>query len=146
MIWALGFTASASAAGCSGSLVEHKPMYGDGGGSYSGIIGYLDIYYNSSTGNNCAMTRTAGAGYGHGDEIHVRLWRCTQTNPSTTCTRDSTIQRDEGFYSYYAGPVTVNSPTKCIHAEGFIRLDVGYEPGLGWPQAYTQTSPAASHC
>lgn len=120
------------AAGCSGTRIEHIPVkYG------SSTYGYLDVYYNSATGKNCAMTRTTGAAYGNASYIDVYLARCTQTSSGSTCTVDSSVT-DSGAFRYYAGPVSLSAANRCIFADGFIIYN--------GKAAYARTYPAASHC
>lgn len=120
------------AAGCSGTRIEHIPVkYG------SSTYGYLDVYYNSATGKNCAMTRATGAAYGNASYIDVYLARCTQSSPGSTCTVDSSVA-DPGPFHYYAGPVSLSAANRCIFADGFIIYN--------GKAAYARTYPAASHC
>jgi hypothetical protein len=120
-----------SASSCSGTRIEHIPMR-----SGSTIYAYLDVYYDSSTDDNCAMTVGNGAAYGHATEIDVCLARCTQTSPGATCTPDAE-PCDPGAYHSYAGPVIVHAPGRCISAAGYLIYDGIFVSGQ---------LPGATHC
>jgi hypothetical protein len=127
---------AALASSCSGTLIEHIPLK-NGTATY----GYLDVYYNGSTGKNCAMTRAAGSAYGNATRISVVLIRCQQTTSGSNCTYDPAAGDrvvDDGAYHYYAGPVELSAAGRCIWAAG----DLWYN-GV---KVHAQTSPLASHC
>ncbi|SFL07968.1 hypothetical protein SAMN05216275_15217 [Streptosporangium canum] len=105
---ALVSTVSASpaqAADCSGSLIEHLPV---------GSLGYLDIYYSSSTGNNCARLNSTGSSYGESKYMSVRLNACSASSTSVCNVLDT--DSDSGYFEYYAGPVTVYGKGRCLRA------------------------------
>lgn len=128
---------AASLSSCPGVRIEHIPMK-----SGSTTLGFLDVYFDGSTGKNCAMTLAAGSASGHATSIDVFLTRCKQTSPSLTCTFDGTPVFEPnashpGPFHSFAGPVLLSAAKKCIYAEGgltfngvtvFVRL------------------PGASHC
>ncbi|MBP2702626.1 hypothetical protein JOL79_02275 [Microbispora sp. RL4-1S] len=141
-----------AADGCSGSRIEHIPMYDD---VYGDLRAYLDVYYDSSTGNNCAVTVATGPNsYGILKGMYVVLVKCSQTTPSkTSCTnigskRDPATAGTYGRYYYYAGPVTVYSPNNCIFAEGAV--ESWYPTTTNTTHSYGSTRVStgyqASHC
>ncbi|GAA0378451.1 hypothetical protein GCM10009530_31340 [Microbispora corallina] len=140
-----------AANGCSGSRIEHIPMYDE---KYGTLTAYLDVYYDSSTGNNCAATVATGEGYGTLKGMYVLLVKCSQTTPDrTSCTnigskRDPASSGTYGDYYYYAGPVTVYSPNNCIFAEGGIETYYAYSSQRTHSYASTRVSTGyqASHC
>jgi hypothetical protein len=100
---------------CSGTLVIHKNL------NYSGTkIGELDVYFNSSTGVNCAKMNHGGPTWGVARETWAYIGKCEETNPTGTChlvTDDKDLDPDA---RYYAGPVSVNAGNHCITASGYI--------------------------
>ncbi|MEO3891291.1 hypothetical protein [Nonomuraea sp. B5E05] len=89
-------SAPASAAVCSGTHLDNWSITG----------GYIAVYYNSSTGRNCAMTYTNNPG--KAQYIMVSI--------STSGASD----RDAGTYTTYAGPVSVYAKGKCISFQGQV--------------------------
>jgi hypothetical protein len=95
----VGATASpAAAATCSGSHL----------GNWSITGGYISVYYNSSTGYNCAMTYTNKPGVSQ----HILV--------GISVTNAATSKVDSGTYKYYAGPVSVYARGKCIDFWGQV--------------------------
>lgn len=101
--------APASAAGCSGSRLGNWPITG----------GYIAVFYNSSTGMNCAMTYTNKPG--KKQYIRVDIWTTTAS------------KRDAGNYTTYAGPVSVPGKGKCINFQGQVGAN---SPTEGFGPAY----------
>jgi hypothetical protein len=102
-----------------GSLIETDKL------TYNGTTyGYLNIYYNSSNGYNCAETTSASATYGKSKFMYVELDVCKETSPGNTCTFLSSnppyTDHDGGTYSYYAGPAGVDGKGHCISSYGEI--------------------------
>lgn len=120
--------APAHAAGCSGTLIEHVKMYGNNGGPYGSLFAHLDVYYNSSTGDNCARVNSYGSYWGYSKKMGVEIDKCYQTVESAEC---DTVAHDDdphdgaevqggATYLYYAGPVSVHAPNNCIFAFGIV--------------------------
>lgn len=105
---------AAAGSRCPGRRIEHIPVK-----SGSRTLGFLDIFFDSVTGNNCAMTVATGNVSGHATFINVCLFRCKQTSPGPTCTFDA-VQCDSGAFHFFAGPVSVHAPRRCISAFGDI--------------------------
>jgi hypothetical protein len=121
-----------------GTLIQTVNTYDDDNGE---LIGYLNVYYNSSNGYNCAEVTSASSTYGVSKGMMAAIMVCTQTSPSSTCTQYSSSKpytdADENYYSYYAGPVGVYGVNHCIQAWGYIEW--------GGVNRYVETS-GASHC
>ncbi len=99
---------------CTGNLVWHKNL------NYSGTkIGELDIYYNASTGVNCAKMNHGGPTWGVARDTWVYIAKCEQTNPTGTCF-ETADDSDRGPFEYFAGPVKVTAGSHCITANGWI--------------------------
>src|SRR3954471_20011357 len=64
-----------SSSSCSGTRIEHIATP-----SSSAPEAFLDIFFDSSTGNNCAMMVGAGSAAGHASFIDVCLIRCKETS------------------------------------------------------------------
>ncbi|GAA1940473.1 hypothetical protein [Kitasatospora viridis] len=130
-------TGSAQAAtGCSGTLIDTYPAY-NGGTVWANVY----LYYDSSTGDNCAVTQsTSAGGYGVSKPMNVYLTRCNETTQSNTCTTSSVNQtvHDAGNYAYYAGPVSINAAGHCILVSGEETYD-----GV---TVSADSHPIASHC
>lgn len=127
---------SAALTSCPGVRIEHIPM-----NSGSTTLAFLDIFFDSSTGNNCAMTVAAGSASGHASSIDVFLVRCKETSPGP-CTFDGTPKTDPnpsdpGPFHFFAGPVLVNAPGHCIFAVGDLTFNGVTVHG---------SLPGAAHC
>jgi hypothetical protein len=114
-------TATAASAGdtgsCAGNLVLHKVL------NYNGNqIGELDIYYNSSTGVNCAKMNHGGPTWGVYRDTWVYIGKCQETSPTGTC-HLVTDDHDQGNFGFYAGPSKVTAGSHCITANGWIYWD-----------------------
>ena len=121
-------TASA-ATSCSGSLIRSQTIKNSAGTA----IAYLRVYWNSSTGRNCAETRHASSTWGKSRKTAVYIVKCTQTTP-TGCTETTADDYDGGYFKYYAGPVSVYSPKNCVRASGYIYT-------AGGSKRYVTTGP-----
>ncbi len=99
---------------CSGNLVWSKNL------NYGGTkIGELDIYYNASTGVNCAKMNHGGPTWGVTRDTYVQIAKCQETSPSSTCVY-AAEDHDGGQFAYYAGPATVTAGSHCVSAGGYI--------------------------
>lgn len=90
---------------------------------------YLDIYYSSATGNNCARANATGVYYGVKKHMEVMLMVCQETTYTGYCiglAGDRYFDADGGDFLYYAGPVTVYGRGHCIAwRAGIYRVGVG---------------------
>ncbi|GAA0686468.1 hypothetical protein GCM10010193_45420 [Kitasatospora atroaurantiaca] len=109
---------TASAYGCTGGLVDSYPVKTSEGV----IFGYFYLYFDNSTGNNCAATiKTANSGYGTASVVKASISRCSNTSASNSCTKVSgTTSTDEGNFAKFAGPVKVSAASTCITGFGSI--------------------------
>ncbi|WP_371598677.1 hypothetical protein [Streptomyces sp. NBC_00564] len=119
---ALAPTASAAGYGCAGSQIDSYPMYATGGTQFGTVF----LYYDSSTGKNCAVTvATAAGGYGVSKLMHIEIVKCSQTVDTGSCTGvDSVVDHD--YYQYYAGPRSINAAGHCIAVTGQITYNGKY--------------------
>jgi hypothetical protein len=109
---------SALLAGPCGSSYTHIGHYAISGGGKT--LGYLDVYWSSSTKRNCLVTNHSGSTYG------VSLYTEARIRPSgfswPSC--PSSTGCDGGFYRYYAGPVYtpagVDMSRRCIDVSGWV--------------------------
>lgn len=113
--------ASASGYGCSGSQIDTYPMYNSGT-----LFGDVYLYYDSSTGKNCAVTvATSAGGYGVSKLMYVSIDRCNETVDTGNCTGPAGVS-DKGYYDYYAGPVSISAAGHCIAVTGQITYNGKY--------------------
>lgn len=135
-VLAVGGSAPATAAGgCPGSLIEKRNL--NVGGKK---VGELAVYYDASTGKNCARMNHAGSTWGKALKTRVWVGICSERTPGNkTCHYDAkTDGVDVGKYKYYAGPVTTKKSARgrCIAASGYLwlngkRHEVGTNPWVG---------------
>jgi hypothetical protein len=91
----------------------------------SAIWGNVELYWDSSTGRNCAKTVATSAGYyGTASYKSVILYRCVAgTKAGSSCQTDSQVA-DPGstsvHYTYYAGPVSLAAAGRCIAVTGEV--------------------------
>ncbi|MEH0841707.1 hypothetical protein V6U81_04835 [Micromonospora sp. CPCC 205711] len=112
---------SAQAASCSGYLINRTVAK-----TSSGVtVGELVVYYNSSTGYNCARFNHLGPTYGVASQTYVLLKRCTNGTSADLCWAE-TEDRSLGDYAYYAGPVQVYAPNNCVGAQGYVTYQGKY--------------------
>ncbi|MFD6494652.1 hypothetical protein ACFV99_39395 [Streptomyces sp. NPDC059944] len=108
-------TASAAGYGCAGSEIDTYPVKTSGGTQYATI----HLFYNSSTGNNCAVTvATTAGGYGTSDTTMVNISVCSGTTLTSCVGGAITNKAQVGEFQYYAGPVSVSAANHCILVSG----------------------------
>jgi hypothetical protein len=93
---------------CPGSRIDSASI---------GTKGRVDLYY--SNGRNCAVTISTDSDYGKPKYMKVYVRRATN---------DLGGNVDDGYFKYYAGPVSVAAPNTCIYWGGQIesqRVDRG---------------------
>ncbi|GAA1182668.1 hypothetical protein GCM10009664_56030 [Kitasatospora gansuensis] len=115
--------ASAAGWGCSGTEVSDSPYAvttGDGD-----VYSYVHLYWNGSTGRNCAVNVKAGRLSGTPTLTQIALLACRQDGPvggsASQCTAieyPMDPSRSDIYYSSYAGPVSVNGSGHCIMVTG----------------------------
>jgi hypothetical protein len=105
-------------AGPCGSSYTHIGHYAIGSGSQT--LGYLDVYWSSSTRRNCLVTNHSGPTYGVSVYTEARIRPSGYSWPSCP----SSTGCDGGFYRYYAGPVYtpagVDMTRRCIDVSGVV--------------------------
>jgi hypothetical protein len=100
--------------GSSYTLVTHYPV---GNQATDQINMYLDVYYSSTARRNCLVANHAGSAYGS------NLYSLAKIRPSgwswPAC---PSVGCDQGYYTYYAGPVYtpsgVDMSTRCVDVAG----------------------------
>ncbi|WP_327391312.1 hypothetical protein OG728_39585 (plasmid) [Streptomyces microflavus] len=93
--------------------------------------GYIDIYYSSATGKNCAIARPS-------DGVHLPRGIKVKIGKS-----GSGWAQTDGFqsnYTKYAGPVYVTARNTCIAFEGGFAYNASWDPSEAW------SSYSGKHC
>ncbi|GAB2713065.1 hypothetical protein [Kitasatospora kifunensis] len=110
-------TASADGWGCSGNDVSGSPyaVATTTGAVYS----YVHLFYDPSSGDNCAVNVKTGSLYGTPTLTKVKLSVCSDPAPTTSCSGWNLPSQEDPtnnstLYAYYAGPVTVPGVGHCI--------------------------------
>lgn len=101
--------------GSSYSLIGHYAI-----GSSGTTLGYMDVYWSSSSRRNCMVTNHSSKTYG------VSLYTQAMIRPTgyswPSC--PSSVGCDGAFYRYYAGPVYtpsgVDMSRRCLDMQGVI--------------------------
>lgn len=104
---ALSPAAHAGGYGCSGSLIDTYAVK-----SPVNTLSHVYLYYNSSTGYNCAVNVKTAYYSQFKHEISLYMY-------NTTLTEDNirwgvNVDQDNGKYWQYAGPVKVKGRGMCI--------------------------------
>lgn len=113
-----------AAALCSGTEIDHATLTD----AYNGAAeGTLYVYYNSSTGHNCAYA-TNGTGVRH--TTFVWIERCKSgTGKDYDCDYLDTLTQgknyDLGSYISYAGPVNTLGSASGLCIEAYGEIDYG---------------------
>lgn len=106
--------ATTAAYGCSGSQVDTYPVKTSGGS----VWGNIYLYYDSSTGKNCAVNVATSAGYyGTPTVKTMDIWRCVAGSTAGTPCQTDAVSQDPTtsvLYSEYAGPVSLSAAGRCI--------------------------------
>jgi hypothetical protein len=113
LVPATSASASVSASCGSGySYVDSYPLVDSWGEKDSAIKLYL--YYNGSTGKNCAYTSTTE-------------WTDTSKHMYVTLSSSSDgSYGDDGYYRYYAGPVYAYARHECVSLSGGLESPAPY--------------------
>jgi hypothetical protein len=104
--------------GCTGSSVGSWVVYGS-----EGAAGDIHLYYDSSTGWNCAVVvkRTSHVFYGLATNMYIYMHNSAYDDYHIK----NNWSDDSGMYKYYAGPVRVYGKNMCIWIEGAIAENSG---------------------
>ncbi|SED52115.1 hypothetical protein SAMN05428939_5429 [Streptomyces sp. TLI_105] len=119
--------ASAASYGCTGTQIDSYALK-----TSSGVTnGTVYLYYDSSTGKNCAAAVATSAG-GYGTPTLKMVWlvkcRAGVTQGQTCESGDAYVQDPPSSstkYTYYAGPVSVSAAGRCIAWGGSISSPSG---------------------
>lgn len=130
--------ATQTSSSCVGTLVQDTPLVGDVSGK---TLGYAELYWDASTGQNCAMTVSSSATWGVSKVMGVWLTRCLTDTPSSTvaCAPEGSntpSKYDDNTYSYYAGPVSVPGAGYCVQFMGEIVVNNNDEAIYDSPGAH----------
>jgi hypothetical protein len=113
--------ASADSCGTGYGFLESYPIKGLDDGVTGG---YVSVYYNGSTGKNCAIARPISAWSGKVSHIEVQL--SADGHPGYV--QDG---RDQNYH-YYAGPIYIPARGKCINVGGFFDYRGQKYAGTAW--------------
>src|SRR5687768_9098175 len=104
-------TANAAEYGCTGSLIDTYKVK-----SNWNHLSTIRLYYNASTGYNCAVNVRVHPYNQFKHDTSITLmnedWREDNHRPGYN------IDEDGGKFQYYAGPVKVYGKGKCISVHG----------------------------
>lgn len=96
-------------------------------------VGYIDVYYNSSNGNNCVITRANDGEVGGANHIIAGL----RKSGSSTWKLDG----NNSNYTSYAGPLYVYAAGSCIDIYGELNYTSGGTgPAAAGPSTKTCTA------
>lgn len=116
-------SATSSGNNCVGSLVEGDALRTSTGT----VLGYLNIYWDASTGQNCATVTSSSLDWGISKPMGVAIVECQTDTPNTACNaigpgivKDPPAGPGNPNYSYNAGPVSVPAVGHCIRAGGEV--------------------------
>ncbi|WP_345355461.1 hypothetical protein [Actinoallomurus liliacearum] len=84
----------------------------------SSLRGYLKVYYNSSNGYNCALVVRKGSMPLYSAKLKLCVYNKARTKYGS-CKTDGYGKR----YSWYAGPVYVYAPHRCLYVYGSINTN-----------------------
>ncbi|WP_306311701.1 hypothetical protein [Streptomyces hydrogenans] len=133
--------AATGAYGCGGSQIDSYQVKTSGGSVYGNVY----LYYDASTGKNCAVNvATAAGGYGTPTFKFVMIVKCVAgTTAGSTCVQDTYVQDPSTTgitYSQYAGPVSISAAGRCISVTGINSLTSGPS------SSQASFSSKATHC
>ena len=131
-------SATQTQTGCVGTLVQDTPISDDSGK----VLGYVEIYWDGSTGQNCAMLMSSSADWGVSKMMEIHMVECESDTPQPAADCRAVPGQnptDDGNY-YYAGPISVNGAGHCIYVQGYV----GVPTILGDYAGYGPT--VTSHC
>jgi hypothetical protein len=88
-------------------------------------VGALRVYYDASTGKNCARMDHTRRTWGKArmTYVYIRICRANR-RPGHRCRGGTRGVADAGSYEYYAGPVITKRSARghCIFAQGMITV------------------------
>ncbi|MGR6970812.1 hypothetical protein ACU639_14630 [Streptomyces cynarae] len=95
-------------------------------------VGYIDVYYNSSNGYNCVITRANDSEVSGANHIVAGI----RKSGTSTWNLDGTNSN----YTSYAGPVYAYAPGSCIDIYGDLRYTSGGTGSHGGTAVYTKVA------
>jgi hypothetical protein len=104
-------------------------------------VGALRVYYDPSTGKNCARMDHTRRTWGKARMTYVYIRICRgNRRPGDRCRGGTRGVADAGTYKYYAGPVITKRSARgrCIFAQGMITVR-GH-------QRWAVMDPPVDHC
>jgi hypothetical protein len=104
-------------------------------------VGALRVYYDPSTGKNCARMDHTRRTWGKSRMTYVYLRICRRNRrPGHRCRGGTRGVANAGYFEYYAGPVITKRPARgrCIFAQGMITVR-GH-------QRWAVMDPPVGHC
>jgi hypothetical protein len=114
--------ADAAGWGCSGTEVSGSPY--DVATASGAVYSSVHLYWDGSTGTNCAVNVKTGGLYGTPTYTDVTLASCAEDGPegadAAQCTAATSRTDPPGTgtaYGYYAGPVQVPGAGHCLVLE-----------------------------
>lgn len=129
--------ATSSGSSCVGTLVNSLNLTVNNSGTGT-VYGYLNVYWDGSTGENCATVTSSSVDWGVQKPMRVTMGEC-EGDTTSTCNPYIVIASDGSGsypggswgpgagYSYYAGPVSVPAAGHCIAVGGFVYLNGQFE-------------------
>jgi hypothetical protein len=126
-------TTSASAApaggwGCTGNEVSDSPYAVR---TPSGaVFSYVHLYWNGSTGKNCAVNVKTGSLYGIATNTGLVITECVEDTPGGNCNPLGKDDPQNGNFRYYAGPVSVSGVGHCVVVQAWTDDNSGNEANL----------------
>jgi len=106
-------SATSSGGNCVGQLISASNVVETQGNADGTVLGYLNVYWDSSTGENCAVLNSASGDWGTSKWMSVDIFEVG--NPYND-------KSDNNYYKYYAGPVSVPGAGRCIDADATITI------------------------
>ena len=126
-------SATQTSTGCVGTLVQDTGISNSAGT----VVAYVEIYWDASTGQNCAMLVSSSATWGISKYMDIHMIECESDTPQRAydCVVVPGQNPDNGGdFSYYAGPISVNGAGHCIYVEaqvGLMEIPGPYDAGYG---------------
>ncbi|MFI6604206.1 hypothetical protein ACIBHX_48945 [Nonomuraea sp. NPDC050536] len=126
--------ATSSGSNCVGTLVEEHDLKAPSGK----VLGYLNLYWDGSTGENCLTVTSSSIDWGIPKRMYADLYECATDIP-TKCA-PVIVQRidNQPNYRYQAGPISVPAAGHCILFVGGVNF--------GGEVAYYNGAEVGSHC
>jgi hypothetical protein len=109
-------TATSATGACSGRLVYSDSFALQSDPSTK--LFELDVYWNASSGTNCAKAVHLGPTWGQSAYTEVEIEECAETTPGPC--HAIAKARDARDYRYYAGPVSVPGRGHCMVAAALL--------------------------